>query len=177
MEELIPTENPENKPQDAGPMSRSFGFSKKTKIIIIGATIFVLLISNMLTAPAGFPAGGSITVENGESLTKLGKKLAEDGYIKSPFAFVTLATFFGVEHSLSVGDYVFDEPQSVVHVAWQIANGNHNIRQIKITIPEGQNVREIAGILSQKLPHVARSEFTEKATPLEGYLFPETYFV
>jgi UPF0755 protein len=65
----------------------------------------------------------------------------------------------------------------VFTVARQIAFGVHNLKPIKITIPEGTSVLEIGGILSQKISDFKTDVFLKTAKPHEGYLFPETYFI
>jgi UPF0755 protein len=47
---------------------------------------------------------------------------------------------------------------------------------IIVTIPEGSTNVQIAELLAQKIPHFDRNLFLAKATGLEGYLFPDTYF-
>jgi UPF0755 protein len=156
--------------------TRIFAWTRKRKIIFCCIVAGIVLFSQLLSAPSTFPQAGIVTVPEGETIIGLSHTLADGGYIRSPFAFVTLVTLFGAEYKLAVGDYFFETPKGVVALARQIAHGDHNVVQIKVTIPEGENVREIAGILSQKLPQVNRAEFIQKAAAFEGYLFPETYF-
>jgi len=128
-------------------------------------------------SPKNFPEGGGIvTIEPGETLQDIGDSLEESGYVRSSVLLSTLVTLFGGERTIEQGDYFFESPQSVLTIARQIAAGNHNLQQIKVTLPEGVNVREIGNILATKLPDFDADAFTTTYTKNEGYLFPETYF-
>ena len=47
---------------------------------------------------------------------------------------------------------------------------------MKVTIPEGYNIHEMAGTYSSFLMSFNKNIFLQKALPQEGYLFPDTYF-
>lgn len=130
------------------------------------------------TAPSNFPDGESIfTVSPGQSLKSVGTELVNNHYIKSRVLFSSFVTFYGSEKVLPPGDYFFDHPVSVFTIARQIAFGTHNLKPIKITIPEGDSVLEIGAILSQKISNFDSKLFLANAKQYEGYLFPETYFI
>ncbi len=139
-------------------------------IFLMGAFIYYV------RAPKDFPVAGTITVLSGDNSVTIAKKLEEKHAIRSSFLFASFLTLFGDEHKVPVGEYYFDTPRTVVLIAWQIAHGNHNIKPIKVTIPEGYTVREIAELLQQKIPDFNTVEFKKIAKNDEGYLFPETYF-
>jgi UPF0755 protein len=128
------------------------------------------------SAPSNFPSGTVITIREGQTLKNIGGALSDGHYIRSKALFTSFVTAFGGERHISPGDYYFDTPKNVASIAWQIALGRHNILPIKITIPEGENVREISQILAEKISGFDAMYFIKKATPHEGYLFPETYF-
>ena len=88
-----------------------------------------------------------------------------------------MVTLFGGERSIASGDYYFAQPQSVFHIASQLTRGDHQLDPVKVTVPEGRNVREIGILLGEKLPGFAVDAFVEQALPYEGYLFPDTYFL
>jgi len=142
-------------------------------VILFG--VFSLLV---IKSPASFPTEGTIfTIVAGEPLIQVGTELKSESYISSRFLFVTAVTFFGGEHKISPGDYYFPKGSTLIGIAHAIATGHHNLDPIKITIPEGENAREIGTLLSEKLPKIQASEFTTQAKKFEGYLFPQTYFM
>ena len=58
----------------------------------------------------------------------------------------------------------------------RITRGEFAVTPVKITIPEGSTVRDIATILGKNMPHFAVQDFLAQAEHHEGYLFPDTYF-
>lgn len=149
---------------------------KKHLAGVVGVLVmlgFCILVS----APGAFPKGGIFTISPGDSLRTISDKLVSEHYVRSRTAFVTLVTLFGGERSMASGDYYFAQQQSVVGVARQLARGDHQLDPVKVTIPEGRNVREIGILLGEKLPGFAVDMFVEQALQYEGYLFPDTYFL
>jgi UPF0755 protein len=140
-------------------------------LLAIGAIIFVIM------PPSDFPRGGTITITPGEGLKEISTELAQSGYIKSSFIFMNFVIIFGGEKHLSQGDYYFEQPATVIAIAHQIANAEHHLEQIKITIPEGRTVSEISAIFKGKLSSFDSDLFLKQAAQYEGFLFPETYFV
>ncbi|MBP6884739.1 MAG: endolytic transglycosylase MltG [Candidatus Pacebacteria bacterium] len=149
------------------------------KIFIVPVVIIVGSLSLLIFAslpPSSFPNDQIITITEGQTLKDIAKILKDSNYIRSKTLFASLVTALGGERSISRGDYYFEKPVSVFVVSSQIARGIHNVNQIKITIPEGQNSTEIVKTLQEKIPELNISEFREFAKRNEGYLFPETYF-
>ena len=144
------------------------------------ALVFIAVIAGIFyetRPPQDFPdSGGIFTVMPGASLKSIGTDLEEAHYIRARSVFATLVTFLGGEHSISPGDYAFHPGENVIAIAQQIATGNHDLEPIKITIPEGDTVKDIAAVLSKKLPDFDEAGFLKVAKENEGYLFPETYF-
>ena len=95
--------------------------------------------------------------------------------------------FYTREHGkLQAGEYMFDRPMTVPEVMSKLAKGQVYLR--KFTVPEGLTVTETAqewerqkfGLASEFLTAANSAvefvrPFDEKATSVEGYLFPETY--
>ncbi len=144
---------------------------------LAAAVAIIIFIDIMLSAPARFPVGGTFTITEGESLGEVARALAADGYVRWATVFEALAAAMGGEHRVSPGDYHFPAKESGFGVAAQIAFGHHDIDPIKVTVPEGDTVSDIAALLAQKIPGFDTKTFVALATPDEGYLFPETYFL
>ena len=143
---------------------------------LVGVLVFLRILV-LFSAPRNFPSGGIVTIASGDSLKSVTTKLTTGGYVRSQMLFITFVTMFGGEHHVSTGDYYFQHPKSVIAVAWQIARGHHDLDPIKVTFPEGKDVREMGDILAAKLPGFDEPTFLEDALPNEGYLFPDTYFL
>lgn len=150
---------------------------------IIGASAvfsicFILLASCafMWRAPYSFPVGTIVRVDEGESLIDVANALEKQGVIQSKLVFMSLVRWgHGGDSSLIAGDYFFSERQTVNGVAKKLTRGEYGLDPFTITIPEGATVAEMAIIFERRLSSFDAKEFVRKATPLEGYLFPDTY--
>ncbi len=124
-------------------------------------------------------------VENGETLTGVSKRLANEKRIRSRFVFYTVSKFFGLNSKLKAGQYQLEGTESFAELYRQLSEGR--FVTIKLTIPEGYTNRRIAGLVRSKLKLdslrfmelQSDPEFLKKykieAPIAEGYLLPETY--
>ena len=144
-------------------------------ILILGAlSIYTYLY--LIRPPDQFPLQKLITVPSGESGAQVSEILQKDGVVRSAIAFRVMATLLGVERNLHAGDYIFTEPLDVFRVARTIGIGAYGLQPLKIRIPEGATIRQMATVFSIELQDFNAQSFLAQATPLEGYLFPDTYF-
>jgi len=147
---------------------------------ILSALCIILIAAAFAsTPPSRFPAHIIISVENGSSLSQTAKELADAGIIRSQFLYKVFVLLTGESTRVMSGDYLFDQPQSVIRVAFRTAHGVQGLAKIKVTIPEGLDSSEIAAILKKNIPGfdpIATSIFLNLARANEGYLFPDTYF-
>ncbi len=164
---------PENMYGKSAPKSRV-----PIKMLIFAFVIlgFLWLLNENSKPPMGFVSESSVMILPGSTVEGISDMLVEKEYIKSKFLFVSLMQIFGNDRKLTLGEYYFEKPINVFGMAWQIGKGIHNVKPVRVTIPEGSNFRDISKIFSEKLPLVDISMLTQSAQSLEGYLFPETYF-
>lgn len=128
-----------------------------------------------LSAPSDFPGGTMYTVKNGTGLRALAGELSEKKIIKSPFLFKSFSVILGGTKGVLAGDYVLTEKENVFALAKRMTSGDYRLERIKITLPEGLNIFEMAKLISAKFSKISENDFIEKAKKLEGYLFPDTY--
>jgi len=128
------------------------------------------------SAPADFPTGAIINVEQGSSLRAVSFKLEREHVIRSRIAFEAIAILYGGEKHLIPADYLLEDSFSVFEVARRIARGERNLAPIKVTIPEGFTLADMANAFSFKLTGFNKENFLAQAKFKEGYLFPDTYF-
>jgi UPF0755 protein len=83
---------------------------------------------------------------------------------------------FGGTKGIIAGDYFLNNRQNTILIAYKFSRGDFRLTPIKVTIPEGLNIFEIAKIISEKFPQIPEETFRELAKVNEGYLFPDTYF-
>ncbi|MDK2927166.1 MAG: hypothetical protein PWR31_856 [Bacillota bacterium] len=120
--------------------------------------------------------------------------LQEKGIIRSALAFRLLAKLTGQEAKLQAGRYLLSPGRSPGEILAVLAQGKMLEEQIRVTIPEGYSVRQIAVLLGTQgvtdeaeFLSVARAGelssrfFADPPSPevefrWEGFFFPDTYF-
>lgn len=138
--------------------------------------ICVVVLLFFLNAPVDFPVGTIVTVEQGESLRGVSFKLKEENVIRSRLLFEFFMIMYGGEKHIIPADYLLDTKVTVYEIARRIEKGERRLAPIKVTIPEGFNVSEIAEVFDLKLATFNKDKFIASARNLEGTLFPDTYF-
>jgi len=126
----------------------------------------------------------SIIVEPGASFGSVVDELISAGVIDSRMVLKQAARWEGVDRRLAPGRYDFTGENSCRSVLERFRRAD--IVRIKVTIPEGATLWQVASTLAAKLDldSVAVISLAEDRTflrsmnlpCLEGYLFPETYF-
>lgn len=146
-------------------------------IIVFTAVLFVFY-GLAFSPPKNFPSREFVRVAEGSSVLQVGEKLKEDGVIRSRAIFVVLAKIMGLEKEIKSGDYFFEKPVFIIEIVRRLGSGDFGFKQIKVTIPEGSTLRDIAKSF-RGFKNFKENEFylLAKDPPLEGYLFPDTYFV
>lgn len=152
-----------------------FFLKKKSTIYVFVTILFLMFFYYLyLSAPKNFPKGEIINIPAGLSLRSISKNLKENNIISSRVMFETFSIIYGGEKSMESGDYYFENKIPVFEVARRISKGDRDLAPVKVTIPEGFNVSEIAELFTNKLPNFKPDQFLLEAR--EGYLFPDTYF-
>lgn len=137
----------------------------------------------------------TIKIETGLSVQQIADLLYERGVIKSPFAFTTYVRQKRKAGSLQAGKFVLRPSMAVEEIVEVLQSGK--VDESIITIPEGYTVRQIDTLMAQSgfsatgeilrcaqecdfssftfLPYV--SGLAERGGKVEGYLYPDTFFV
>lgn len=151
------------------------------KFLFFGGAVFFfivfLFVRLYISAPAEFPSDTVVVVEKGQTLGVWAEALSDMEAIKSPFAFKVFIVLFGGGRGLTAGDYYLEKSQNVITLAWRFSHSRYDLKNVRITVPEGFNSKEIAELFGRekKFTHFDTQEFIALATPYEGYLFPDTY--
>ncbi len=141
-------------------------------IVFIFAAPFVL----WTVFNARSTTGISFEVTEKSTLVSLLSRLEEQGIVRSPLLVRGLVAIFGNSNLIKQGEYTSSEPLSDFDLARMLAYGKTSANYVKVTIPEGLTVLEIASILHSKIPNFNTPQFIAKALPYEGFLFPDTYY-
>ncbi|MFA5838382.1 MAG: endolytic transglycosylase MltG [Candidatus Paceibacterota bacterium] len=156
------------------------GASKKDYEIISTIASVILLLCAFyfffFSAPFNFPVGSVIRIDRGLSLDEISKLLYKENVIKSPFWFKAIITVIDGQGGADAGDYFFSKKRGLINVSTRISNSEYGLIPISITIPEGATSFEISEILRKNISNFDSEKFLKIAVPLEGYLFPDTYF-
>lgn len=128
-----------------------------------------------------------VEVPKGASLSRVGRLLEEKGVISSRLVFKLVAMIRGEQRKIQAGEYVLKAGSDAGDVLDQLISGR--TRTFPLTIPEGYNIYQVASLLDQS-GLVGRDDFLTLAgnqdllrelgirgPSLEGYLFPDTYFL
>ncbi|HEU0085446.1 MAG TPA: endolytic transglycosylase MltG [Candidatus Paceibacterota bacterium] len=150
------------------------------KIAITCASVLflaIIFIVYVLSSPRSFPEDTTFNIEEGESLRGLSLLLKNENIIRSRLAFETFVIAYGGERRIREGYYLFENRIPVFEVARRMARGDRHLLPVRVTIPEGFTVKEMAEAFSSKLSMFNKEQFITLASEKEGYLFPDTYFL
>lgn len=151
--------------------------NRRTLILLATlGTIFLASYVYVIEPPVDFPLQQLVTVREGASVDEIAFDLEASGVVSSALAFKTIAFITGHARTLHAGDYLFKEPKDIFSVVRAISLGAFGLEPEKIRIPEGATTRSMAIIYKSRLLRFDSDKFLAAAQPLEGYLFPDTYF-
>lgn len=139
--------------------------------------------------------GVIVSIPAGSGLRQIATILQGKKLIRSSLAFQLHARFAGIQRMLQAGTYVFRPSQSVTDIMTVLRQGFSE--QVIVTIPEGFTVKDIDALLASKglmesgafLACARMCDFSSfnflssykglasRGGKLEGYLFPDTYYV
>ena len=145
-------------------------------VFVLGGLVAAYGYLYLIRPPDEFPLDELVTVPAGASVSEIANTLQQNGVIRSPFAFRMIVSALGRQKQLHAGDYIFKEPEDVFAVARAIAVGAYGLEPFRVRIPEGATTKEMSVIFSRQLQRFKPDDFLTKAQPIEGYLFPDTYF-
>lgn len=144
-------------------------------VIIFGIAAIWLYIS-VIQPPDNFPTGQLVTISAGEPVKDIGTMLKEDGVIRNALAFRLIVTVMGREHGVYAGDYLFKQPEDIFSIARALSIGAYGLEPLRIRVPEGATTKQMSIIFGIQLQRLNTANFFAQAQPMEGYLFPDTYF-
>ncbi len=128
-------------------------------------------------------------VEKNQSVFQIAQNLEREGLIKNKIFFLFYLFLKGEQKRLKAGKYYLNSSMAIPEIAQKIVLGQ--TFKIKVTIPEGYNLKQIEKILFEKkvikepLSQFKVKDFKDEfgflrevppENSLEGFLFPETYW-
>jgi UPF0755 protein len=144
--------------------------------IVVGLVVGFLTYFVVFSPPRAFPHTLLVRIESGDTGQDIAAELKADHAIRSELAFRILLRLYGAHTHIKAGTYYFSRPLNAFTIAWRMRVGNFNVEAVRVTVPEGTSVRQMADIFSQTIGGFDKTAFLQLALPQEGYLFPDTYF-
>lgn len=149
-------------------------FFTKLLFIFIWACFILGIIFYTPTYPFGEK---EIVIEPGIGVREIATILTKESIISHPYLFIIPIKFYGDEKKIKAGRYILRTNMSLNEVLKIIIKGRDVLE--RVTIPEGLTSKQIADILYNKGIISDKKSFLSivKKENLEGYLFPDTYYV
>jgi peptidoglycan lytic transglycosylase G len=149
-------------------------------------------LTSDLDAPAD-PAGVAreFEVQSGDTAEGVSLRLEDAGVVRSHITLLVALYDSGKEDDLQAGVHPLSPAMTPREVAQALVRSGSQT-QVTLRITEGWRLSEIAAAVSQTFPSISKDAFQRAAivgshtqpslagldpnTPLEGFLFPDTYF-
>jgi UPF0755 protein len=150
------------------------------RLLLITCTLFGLsfVISNIaIQPPTDFPSGLVIEITPGSGVKSVATLLESKRVVRSKYLLYAVIWWYHEPTALKASTYHFTEPLSVFAVADRLMHGDFTSNLVRFTHREGERVTQIADTAEQILTSFDRTTFLRLAKPLEGKLFPDTYFI
>lgn len=160
-------------------------------IIIIVVLIVIFSVYQSMTSAVILDEAVIVTIEEGTGTSSIADTLKEAGIIKNTAGFKAYVKKEGIANKLRAGKYEFSGRITLADVCRQLLS-NNNLSDTKVTIPEGLTIQQTAAkfaaacdiTVEDFLNYAQTADFSYVYLPpagtenrLEGFLFPETYFV
>lgn len=168
------------------------------KIAFIFILLFVIVITGInALSTFGAPSDKGevvITINEGSSVGQIASVLKENKVIKSTMAFKIYSKIFAKSSGYKAGEYKIERPINLKELCQLLTKGSNVAGGVKVTIPEGYVITQIATLLESK-GLGTKSEFLKLAKignfdyeflkfksdsslkyRLEGFIYPDTYY-
>lgn len=164
-------------------LKKVFLFLVVAAAAVLAAAIPLFMVS--FSAPENFSEDVLFTVNDGESLASLARRLETEGIIRSALVLRAYSFFRGTEKEFQKGEYQLTAKAGLVEIHDQIVDGRQLL--LRVTFPEGWTSSRMALLVEEEeiasaesfLEAVRSRELLEKwrvpSDSLEGFLYPDTY--
>lgn len=207
MAELTPKEKKTAKPQNETlkkVIRKLLIYLISISIVVATVSITVSVAYNKYIKPVDIEDKTLIEVEvpMGSSVNDIADILYEKNLIRSASVFKLMADFSNKANKMQAGKYELSKSMTIERIIDELLTGRVSVTTISITIREGDDIRKIASRLANEYKmNFTEEEFIKEAKqidkyadsfpilsnipkeryetdfPLEGYLFPDTFYV
>ncbi|MDR1122811.1 MAG: endolytic transglycosylase MltG [Endomicrobium sp.] len=148
------------------------------KKIIVAISVFfiIFIIFFCLDFISTAEQGALFVVRKERCFLTIATRLKERNLIFSKKPSLFFIKFMNLQSKLKTDICKLFDKNGILKTLKQLKNNSRNF--IRITIPEGNNIKQTASIIAEKVK-INKEKFIRIANDrnLEGYLMPETYFV
>jgi UPF0755 protein len=150
-------------------------------LLVLAAFALNWWVEQPLTIPA---AGVKFKIAQGASVAKITRDLEDNGLIPNARLAAVAARYWGVAPKLQAGDYQIVGPHTLRSLLESLTDGK--AKQLKFTIVEGWNIRELIEALNESTDFKTEPPLTvaglsqlpaAQFEQFEGQFFPDTYFL
>jgi len=164
---------------------RIFAIASLAGLIILYVFLRVVGALCLPSEEAGNPR--YIHIAKGASAVGIADKLVESGIVRNRYLFLFAAKVLGGERELKFGDYQLCTGMAPIAAVRKLTSGSAIMR--RVTVPEGLTIEQVAQRLERRGLASRNAFLTETGNErllnmlsvrndtLEGYLFPDTYYI
>ena len=141
--------------------------------LVLGFATFSVLNKT----PAAFASPVTVDIEPGTSVKTITRQLEDASVVRSGTLLYFVITLFYDPTQIKASRYVFTDPLKATDAAKSLVAGDFDSDLVRFTHFEGERVSELALQAELNLANFDKAAFVARATPLEGKLYPETYYI
>jgi UPF0755 protein len=145
-------------------------------VLVAAATLWYAILTLNRPLPT-FPINEPIVIPEGTTVRQITEIMREQNAVKSADLLYYALMLYHDPASIKASTYIFTEPLTTKEVARRLSKGDFTSNLVRFTHTEGERATSIAARAEALLPSFDAQKFIVAAEPLEGRLFPETYFV
>lgn len=152
--------------------------SRKLKLILITTLLFIVILYNKTINYRSHAPQTVFHIEKGATVNEIANNLKAANLINSTTIFKLYARLQNLDQKIIAGNFPLSGEMNNSQILENLTV--QSLPELSFTILEGHNIKKIDENLA-KAGLIQAGEFitaTEKSpTPLEGYLYPDTYFL
>ncbi|MCB9809736.1 endolytic transglycosylase MltG [Candidatus Peribacteria bacterium] len=151
--------------------------------LLVGVMAWRWVLSAWYSPQSLDPTLVSLVIAPGSSASAVAAQLEDAGVIRSALLFSLYGRYYGLSSTVQAGSYSLGRDLTYEQLYAQLQHGQSD--EVKITIPEGYTLAQIDALLAEKgltapgeiLTCAADCGLPYDLPSLEGYLFPDTYYI
>lgn len=162
-------------------------------LVFIGCVTFIMFYKNAISKPLkSNDKIISVKVNEGDGFYDVLNRLDAEGKLSNKFFIKIKLSMDKKNINLKQGTYEINSDVTLDEFIKEIQDDDNNVNMIKVTIPEGYSIEEIAEVI-EKSELCSKNEFIEavknyqlpdyievndkRRYNLEGFLYPDTYLI